>query len=298
MMTPARTRSARWLLRAFSLVVLSGVATGPAYAQSNTGKVSFNAGFDLTHAYFFRGIRQERDGTIFQPYADMNFNVYSDDDGSGLNGVTFSIGQWNSFHTGPSGQDGPAQNVAPWYETDFFTGFSLEIDNWEAGIAYTMYMSPNDSFGTVQELSLSLAMDDSEMLGEYSMQPHVLMAIEVSGQADGGASEGVYLEFGVEPEVELIEDLAVVTFPVTLGLSLNNYYENGIDKNTPAGFSDGFGFFDMGAAVAVPLGMPEDYGSWEVTGSFHLMMLGGYLEALNESDGVQVIGTVGLSIGY
>ena len=298
MMTPDRTRSARWLLCALALVFFSGVATGPAYAQPNTGKVSFTTGVDFTHAYFFRGIRQEREGFITQPYADINFNVYSDDDGSGLNGVTFSLGQWHSLHSGPSGQDGPAENVAAWYEADFFTGFSLEIDNWEAGITYTSYMSPNDSFGTVQELSLGLAMDDSELFGAYSMQPHLLMAIEINGQADGGDSEGVYLEFGIEPEMELIEDMVDVTFPVTLGLSLNNYYENGIDEMIPGGFSDTFGFFDVGAAVVVPLGMPENYGSWDVVGSFHLLMLGSYLEELNESDGLQAVGSVGISIGY
>ena len=298
MMTPARTRSARWLLCAFALVILSGVATGSAYAQPNTGKVTFTTGVDFTHAYFFRGIRQEREGFITQPYADINFNVYSDDDGSGLNGVTFTLGQWHSLHSGPSGKEGPAENVAPWYEADFFTGFALEIDNWQAGLTYTSYMSPNDSFGTVQEFSIALSMDDSELLGQFSMNPHVLMAIEMSGQADGGDSEGVYLEFGVEPEVELIEDLVDVTFPVTLGLSLSNYYENGIDITSPLGFRDTFGYFDIGAAVVVPLGMPENYGSWDVIGGFHLQMLGSYLEELNESDGLQVIGSVGVSIGY
>lgn len=298
MMTPARTCSARWLLFAFALVVFSGLATGPAYAQPNTGKVSFNTGLDLSHAYFFRGIKQEREGLVAQPYADINFNVYSDDDESGLNGVTFTLGQWNSLHTGPSGQDGPAQNVAPWYESDFYTGFSLAIDNWEAGITYTSYLSPNDSFGTVQELSFGLAMDDTALLGSFSLQPHVLMAVEMNGQADGGDSEGVYLEFGIEPSTNVLGESVGVTFPVTLGLSLSNYYENGRDASLPLSFSDTFGFFDVGAVIAVPLPVSENYGSWELTGGLHLMALGSYLELLNESDGVQVLGTFGIGIGY
>ena len=297
-MTPARTRSARWLLYAFALVVLSGLAMGSASAQPNTGKVTFTTGVDFTNMYFFRGIRQEREGFITQPYADINFDVYSDDDGSGLNGVTFSLGQWHSLHSGPSGKDGPAVNVAPWYEADFFMGFALELDNWEAGVTYTSYMSPNDSFGTVQELSLALTMDDSYLLGQFAMTPHLLLVIEMSGQADGGESEGVYLEFGVESGRELIEDLVNITFPVTLGLSLSNYYENGIDVMSPLGFSNTFGYFDVGASVDVPLGMPENYGSWSVTGGLHLLILGSYLEEINESDGVQVIGSVGVSIGY
>ena len=105
----------------------------------------------------------------------------------------------NSLHTGQSGNDGPAANVAAWYESDFYTGFAFGIDNWEFGLVYTAYLSPNDTFGTVKEVALSLAVDDSALLGGFSLSPHVLMAIELGGQADGGASEGVYLELGVEP---------------------------------------------------------------------------------------------------
>ena len=301
-MTPARTRSARCLVCAFALVLLSGLATGPAYAQPSTGKVSFTTGIDSSHAYFFRGIKQEREGFVAQPYADINFNVYADDDGSGLNGVTFTLGQWNSLHTGPSGSDRSSEDPRPsntkvWYESDFFTGFTLAIDNWEAGITYTSYLSPNDSFGTVQELSFGLAMDDTALLGSFALQPHVFMAVELDGQADGGSSEGVYLEFGVEPGTQIAEGLTV-TFPVTVGLSLSNYYENGIDTSLPGGFSDTYGYLDVAAVVAVPLPVSENYGNWELTGGIHLMALGSYLESLNESDGVQVLGIVGFGIGY
>ena len=228
-MATTRTQCTRSVVSVFAFVLIGWFCSGSVEAQVNTGKVSFTTGVDMSHAYFFRGIKQESSGFIGQPYADINFNIYSDNDGSGLNGVTFTVGQWNSFHTGPSGSEGPSQNVAPWYEADFFTGFALEIDNWEAGITYTSYMSPNDGFGTVQELSLALSMDDSDLLGDFSVQPHVLLAIEMDGQADGGNGEGVYVEFGIEPGMDIVENVASLTFPATLGLSLSNYYENGID---------------------------------------------------------------------
>ena len=253
-------------------------------------------------AYFFRGIKQEREGFVAQPFADINFNVYADDDGAGLNGVTFTLGQWNSLHTGPSGSgrssDDPRPgNVRAWYESDFFTGFTLAIDNWEAGITYTSELSPNDSFGTVQEISFGLAMDDTSLLGSFSLQPHVLMAVEMNGQADGGDGEGVYLEFGVEPGTDVLGESVGLTFPVTIGLSLSNYYENGLDTSIPGGFSDTFGFLDVAAVVAVALPISENYGSWELTGGLHLFTLGSYLEAWNENDGVQVVGTLGFGIG-
>ena len=304
-MAPALTRGVRWEFCAPAIVLLSGLASGSAQAQtSSSGNVSFTVGADFSHAYFFRGIRQEREGFITQPYADMNFNLYDNPDGQGLTGVSFSLGQWNSLHSGPSGSGRPKddprpRNMLAWYEADFFTGFALTIDNWEAGITYTSYMSPNNSYGTVQEIALGLSMDDSGYLGAFSLSPHVLLAIETSGQADGGDSEGVYLELGVEPGLDIIDGVASVVFLVTVGLSLSNYYENGVAADDPLGFSDRFGYFDIGAAVSVPLPMmPESYGSWELSGSFHFISLGAYLESLNDDDNVQAIGAFGVSIGY
>lgn len=306
-MAAARTRSVRWLFGVFAFVVMIWLAPGSAQAQVNSGKVSFNTGFDMSHAYFFRGIKQERAGLVAQPYADINFNLFSDEDASGLKNITFTIGQWNSLHSGPSGSDGPASNVAMWYESDFYTGVNLTIDNWEAGITFTSYLSPNDAFGTTQELALGLTMDDTELLGAFSMSPHVLLAIETSnsrsgnginGGRDGGASEGVYLELGAEPGMDIVEDVASVTFPITLGMSLSNYYENGLPLGATGRFNDNFGFFSLGAAVEFPLPISENYGSWTLAGSLQFMALGSYLEFLNESDGGQVIGAFGFNIGY
>ena len=269
---------------------LTIVAPRPALAQGNEGKISLTMGLDLSHAYFFRGIKQERKGFIAQPYADATFSLL--EGGDGLNSVTFTLGQWNSLHSGPSGADGPAANTAPWYESDFFTGISLGLENWEAGVTYTSYLSPNDSFGTVHELGLSLAMDDSELLGALALSPHLGLAIEMSGQADGGASEGVYLELGVEPGLEIVDGAAAIGFPVILGMSLNDYYEDGAD------FNDTFGYFDIGAVATIPLNVPESVGSWEFTGGVHLLSLGSYLEALNDGDTFQAVGSIGFSIGY
>jgi hypothetical protein len=105
-------------------------------------------------------------------------------------------------------------------------------------------------------------------------------------------------EFGVEPGLDIIESVASVSFPASVGLSLSNYYENGISTDTPFGFGDNFGHFGVGAAVAVPLGMPKEYGSWELTGGSYLVSLGSYLESINDGDSVQAVGSIGFSIGY
>ena len=284
-------RSARRLLGATTAVALAcGFLTSSAMAQSNSGKVSVSTGTDFSHAYFFRGIVQERSGIVAQPYMDMTFSLFEGTEG--LNSVTFTIGQWNSLHTGPTGNDGPATNVGAWYESDFYTGFAFGIDNWDVGLIYTAYLSPNDSFGTVKEVALSLAVDDSAMLGRFTLSPYVRMAIELGGQADGGAGEGVYFELGVEPGLSLEGTPVSLSFPVALGLSLSDYYEG-----TP-GNDDVFGYIDLGLVASVPLRVPESYGAWEVSGGIHLLSLGDALTSFNDGDGFQPVGTFGFNIGY
>ena len=283
--------SCRQRLVAGALVALvSGCVTSLASAQSNTGGVSVSTGADFSHAYFFRGIVQERVGVIIQPYMDLTFSLLEGSEA--LNSITFTIGEWNSLHTGPTGSEGPAANVGAWYESDFYARFGFGVDNWEFGLAYTAYLSPNDTFGTVKELGLSLAVDDSALLGGLALSPHALLAIEVDGQADGGAGEGVYVELGVEPGLSLAGTPVSVTAPVTLGISLTDYYEE-----TP-GNDDVFGYLDLGlvAGVAIPVG--ESLGDWEVSGGVHLMSLGDALATFNGGDDLQAIGTLGFSIEY
>ena len=110
--------------------------------------------------------------------------------------------------------------------------------------------------------------------------------------------EMISLELGIEPGVEIISGTAIIGFPITLGFSLNNYYENGLEASDTLGFADSFGYFDAGIAVNIPLKIPENYGIWEVSGSLHLISLGSYLGSLNDGKKVQTVSTFGLSIGY
>ena len=275
---------------AYALLIAGWMAATPldASAQANNGRIGFNMGLDTSHAYFFRGIRQERDGVILQPYADATILLL--DGGDGLNSIGLTIGQWNSFHS--SGR-GTTTGPHTWYESDFFTGFTLGLENWEAGISYTAYMSPSHSFGTVQEIGINLSLDDTGVtMLPLPLQPHLALAIELNGQADGGASEGVYFEIGIEPGLDLAGGSLSLGIPLTLGMSLNNYYEDGGLTN------DAFGYLDLGLVLGMPLNVPEAYGNWELTGGAHMLLLGSYLESLNGGSQFQAIASLGLSIGY
>ena len=284
-------------------VVAWGLTPAVALAQPNTGKVSFRTGLDISHAYFFRGIRQENQGFIAQPYGEIAFDLF--EDVKGLDDGRLALDFWNSLHSGPTGSGGPSQNTAAWYTSEFHAELSLGlVREWQADVAYIQYMSPNDTFSTIKELVLSLRFDDSERMGALALSPYVTLAIEVAGNAVG-INEGVYAELGVEPTLPLEESQLrlpfpiTLTFPVTLGLSLSDYYQNVDPAVGPLGANDGFGYFDLGILGSVPLlRVDESYGSWEVVGGVHLLFLGDSLERLNGGDHFQAIGSVGLSIGY
>ena len=275
------------------ILCLWGLAPGLASAQpagTNTGNARFSTGMDIGHAYFFRGIRQEDEGFIAQPWGDATFKLRETDETS----TSLAVGFWNSLHSGPTESDGPSENVTAWYRADFYTGLSLGLGGgYEAGVAYRQFMSPNDSFGTVKEITLSLGFDDSERwMGNFALAPHALLAIELDGQADRGTGEGVYLELGVEPGLTLQNAPVSVVFPVTLGLSLANYYEDALGNDST------YGFFDMGAVASYPLAISESYGSWKISGGLHLLFLGRSLEAFNDGNQVRGIASFGLSIEY
>ena len=287
------TSAGRGVARVLAVVLLTAVAGGSAqtaHAQASAGRFSFSMGIDTSNAYFFRGIKQERSGLIVQPYADVSVNLLGSDSDS-LNTLTMTVGQWNSLHSGASGAGGPDRTTAMWYESDFFAGLTVGTDTVTAGVTYTSYLSPNSSFDTVQEVSLALSLDDSDRL-LIPLQPHVGLAVELSGQADGGDSEGTYFELGIEPGLELVADRASIGFPATLGLSLNHYYEDGGDLNNV------FGYFDLGAVATLRLGMPASVGTWTVSGGVHLLALGDYLQILNDGDKLQAVGSVGINIAY
>ncbi|MFQ5658275.1 MAG: hypothetical protein ACE5G5_12095 [Candidatus Methylomirabilales bacterium] len=275
-------------------VALAGLflSTSAVQAGENRGRISLNAGVDFPTAYYFRGILQEKNGFFAQPYGDVTINLYEAE--KGLNSVDATVGVWNSFQTkSPGVPDDPTG----WYEVDLYGGVTVGfLDNWEVGGIYTAYISPNDSFETTQEIAFSLAYDDSDLLGTFSLSPHFLVAVEFQGGGATGPDLGTYIELGVEPGLTLIESEEYpvsLSIPLTLGLSAGNYYQD------PTGRDSTFGYFDGGLIFSVPLAfIPVDYGSWDFSAGVHLLALGDSTKAINNDDSFEAIGIFGISLSY
>ena len=273
-----------------TLLILLGLILSPlaVSAGTNEGRLSLSAGSDFTTAYYFRGIKQENDGFIAQPYGNLTINLYKGD--KGLNSVSTTLGIWNSFQ---SKQTGATGDPKMWYESDLIGGFSVGfLDVFEFGTTFTYYTSPNGAFNDVQEFSLNLNFDDSKWLGPFALSPYVLVAFEKAGQADGGSNTGTYIELGVEPGFEPIKPLTV-SFPLKLGLSGKDYYEDN------SGHDKTFGYFDLGIAVSMPLAfIPKDFGEWAVSAAGHFLFLGDATKDFNSGNDTYQLAVFGLSLSY
>lgn len=284
-------RRTQAVLVAVALVAPSAAAAqGPGSVGPDPGKISLVGGFDITNAYMFRGLRQDDTRVIMFPFVEASVDVHDDDDG--LTEVALLIGSWNSLHTGAAGATGPSGKL--WYESRFYSGaaFTFSPGVTVAG-TYTAYPSPNNSFTTVKELGFR-ASAEGFTPGGFVLRPHALVAFEMDtepgiGQADSGASGGTYFEAGVAPGIT--DPAFTVTFPIKLGLSLDDYYELG-------GVDHPFGFLSLGAVASVPIGRTTSYGAWDVHGGLEFQSLGDTPEAFNGGDQSKLIGFVGVGFAY
>lgn len=291
-------------VQAILVVGATLLALDPAVAQDSEGalaktrvpQVKSSIGVEMTNRYFFRGILQENQGAIVQPSADFVFPLWEGEHTS----WSLNIGIWNSLHDGPTGSGGVGMTI--YYELDAYAGIGVDFaENWSASVKYVALTSPNSAFSTVQELDFSASFDDSGLFGEESssfsgVQPSVTVAWELAGQSDGGDDEGIYLEVGIEPAFDLIEDenLSVsASFPVVTGFSLSNYFEDAM------GSDDSFGFARGGVSLSTTLNfLPARLGSWTLSSGVSLLLLGDNLQTINGGDSSQVILSFGLGVAF
>jgi hypothetical protein len=284
---------------ALAIAATAGMAlmSAPAFAQEakdpNPGAMTLTATFDAVNQYMFRGIRQNSTGIAMWPATDLGIAAYSGE--GGLKSVTVNFGTWNSLNTGDTGSDGPSGKL--WYESDFYATLGFGLGGGTSfSTTYTAYTSPNSSFTTVKEIAFKLAVDDSAHLGKGAVKPYLLIAQEfdtdvATGQADAGLNAGTYMELGIAPGYSAPK--ASIAFPIKVGLSLNDYYEN-----PDTGSDETFGYFSIAGIVTVPLGGTTNFGAWNIHGGVEYQKLGSTAEFFNGGESNQIIGSFGIGFSY
>lgn len=248
--------------------------------------------------YYFRGLPQENQGFIVQPSLQLDKPLWAGSEHL-IDALSLTMGVWNSLHSGPTGTGGGSE---AWFESDFLVGGNASFGDLRATALYLAYASPNGSFTTLQETTLTLSYDDSALWpGEWflGLQPSITFAQELRGQNDLGTARGRYLELGVTPGIEFTlraprpsDDAAPaappslsLTLPIKVGFSLGDYFE-------ADGTDDTFGFVDVAMNLSVPLPLPEHLGDWSLVVGVEGLWLGDNAAAQNGGDTFEVIGTV------
>jgi len=225
-----------------------------------TSAITGDLGVSFVSAYFTRGLVQENQGIIGQPYADLYFDLY---DGTGfINKVVLDLSIWSSLQGHHSGA--PGSTVRSWYEFDYDPGVSITFaKNFTLTSSYFEFDSPNGSFAAARSLNFNLAYNDADFLGAFAVHPHVTYLRELQGAA-GIGKHGNYYEVGITPGLPTYGPLSV-TLPITAGFGNSGFYVN-----------NGFGYFSVGpqASVALPF-IPSRFGSWALTGGVTYYYLNG-----------------------
>lgn len=263
----------------------------PAPVQAAESRLHLTLGTDYTTAYFSRGYRSEDTGWILQPYADLSLDVFRLEDAT----ISLLVGTWNSFQ-GEATDAGTSDDFRKtWYESDVYAGVGLTLGNVVLEARYYIETSPSDAWDTIEEVALSAAYDDSELLGAWSLQPTAVLYIETGSNSIDGGRNGTCLQLGVSPGFSFDEGTlkdVEVSFPVSVGLSLSNYYEGANGEN------DFFGYASVGATVSVPLNLDSSWGAWTLWAGVQGLYLGDAASTSNDNDHTEVIGTVGISVEF
>ena len=265
--------------------------------------VSLEFGGQLTTAYYARGILQENQGVIGQPWAEIQLHLFQKDF---VSDIYVFARTWNSFHSGPSGSESNfSSSPASWYESSFSAGLGVKLCNaLTVSGGYTINFSPNDRFDTIEELFLRGDLDDrflwkgfdNEYIQFDGIRPYGLFAWESDGQRDAGRNRGVYAEVGINPGITLTPDpefTARISAPITVGLNIFEYYETPNKGDAP------YGFTNVGLRGELPLGwIPSKYGEWTLFVQGTWYHLDQNLSKLNSEDNTGLIASGGLTFNY
>lgn len=268
----------------------AGLAPSSASAAEEKEKkalpLSVSAGVDFPTAYYFRGVLQQDEGLITQPYANLYLKLYEGKDFS----ITPWAGVWNSFH------EEKGLGNKKYYEVDYLAGVDFGVGPVTISPGYTLYHYPSDVFKDIHEVQLKLSFNDSALIKvtkfPFALNPYIMFAWETK---DKGGTEDSYMEIGIRPSFEGKIGVVPFTFgiPVTVGMSLDDYYFNKSGKETT------LGYVSVAGTASIPLPFPKGFGEWSLNLRVEYLYFDAHsARAASNDHGTDVIGMVGLSVSF
>jgi hypothetical protein len=265
-------------------------------------------GFDVPTHYISRGLVLEDQGLIVQPYFELGFTLFQDED-AGLSKATAFGGIWNSLHSqhtdaglataDASTGDRPPVRTDLWYEFDWYVGLSFDFaKSWNLNLSYWEFLSPNQGFGTSKNWQAKLSFNDAEAWGKdgFALKPYGIVFLETDGKAGSGADEGIYVELGIEPTVYTLgsdtDYPLALSVPAKVGLGFSDFYED----------DEALGYVAVGLKGSMPLAfMPARYGAWSLSGGVYYYYYGDGVDDFNEGTGDgddDIVASLGVSMTF
>jgi len=248
-----------YTLAALALTPVPTLVAGTTTTETKTvveqAKESFitgDLGVGVVSQYISRGVVNENQGFIAQPYMDLYIKMYEGD--GFLNKVQLNLGLWASLHSNKTFAT-PGSTLPAWYEFDWMPGLAFTFaKNFTFTATYVEFdfVAPNARAGN---MNFNLGYDDTDLLGKWALKPHIAAFKSLFGNPVGvpGANQGWYFEVGIAPSYAF--GPATLTIPVNLGLGDDKFYGG-----------ETYGYLSAGANLAVPLAfIPEGFGKWTLS---------------------------------
>jgi len=285
-------------------------------APVNEWDIKLRVGGDLSSARFYRGIGQENQGLVLSLFADASIVFYEDNSSGIFDFASVDFGISTHHYSGPSGGK-RANSNEKLVEIDGYGGITVGfMDRWALS-AYPRQRvaigKATPAFdGDVHSFDLILRYDDASEAFDWKLSPYFVMSFEYEGQSDlisksdNRNSLSVYFEAGVRPQFELFRwnnRPVHLTVPVTMGLSIRDYYQDPFTKD-----DDLFGFLEVGLELSGTLlqkGMSGTSRTLDIRwmAGLYFLYLGDNAAAISERNGtsgdaLNVVGKIGISINY
>jgi hypothetical protein len=248
----------------------------------------FTGGVDFRDQYFFRGYNYVSSGFIAQPYVQLGYTIFRDENLA----LTPHGGAWFDF----------TENQGPNPPTHFSEfrgngGLAVQTGNLALDFQYVQYRSPSDAFqGTVHEVGVDLYYDDgaawrNDRCPVSGLNPSFSLYYELKDERDNDYN--TFVGLGLEPALRPVDVATIpvtVSFPLTLGGSYDGYYKDSDGHNA------NFGYWEAGVRVALPLGRGAYGMRWSLDAEVdYVRLLADSAEAANGNDNDDIVFRLGLA---
>lgn len=246
--------------------------------ETKTSAITGDLGVNFVSEYITRGIVEQNQGAIAQPYADIYFRLYKGD--GAINNVSFQLGVWEDLQNPANPNTGgnyQGNGVKAWFESDYTAAVAVTfLKNYTSTLSYIEADYPSSAYEANRSIQLGLAFNDADYLGAFALHPHFNVLYELNTNATGAAGikkNGWYYELGLAPAYTFLKDSKypiTATLPITVGLGdSNGFYGGNYNGNNV------YGYFTTGLNASVPLAfIPSSFGAWTTNAGFNYYNLG------------------------